>query len=142
MNLPEEKFADVEGHDTTAQEIVRGFQGLHKLDRTERYELLADLYRDGAGSDAAYVLLSELAKLLHSLDGEVGLDVTYIVGSIQIECLKFEASKYRDIAIKVCRKKDLVRTAEFISQWEHHCRSDDDLNEAKKLQRELLELSL
>lgn len=142
MNLPEEKFENVEGHDTTVKEIVSGFEELQKLGRTDRYELLADLYRDEAGSDAAYVLLPELTKLLDSLDGEVGLDVAYIVGSIQIECLRFEISKYRNLAIKACSKKDLIRTAKFISRWENHCRDDDDLKEVKKLQCELLKLSV
>ena len=137
MEIIKKEFADVEGHDTTVKEIVKGFQDLEELERIERYELLADLYRDDAASEAAYVLLPNLVLLLDSLEGEVGLDVACIVGLIQVECLKLNVSDYRGFAMKVCGEVELKKVIQLISQWSNCCLNNDDLGEVKNIEKEL-----
>jgi len=76
----------VHGHDTHIEALRLDLQELPQLSKADRYELLADLHRDDATSDAGFVLLPQLLKLIPSLSAEAQLDVLYIIARIQIDC--------------------------------------------------------
>ena len=82
------RYAETTGSNCSVSEIAEALMRLRASSFHERYDVYAELFREDWATNAGYVLLPGLSGSLDGTVDAVGLEVAFVVGSIQISVLK------------------------------------------------------
>lgn len=128
----------VMGNDCTVQEIAEAFENLKSLDRNERHDFYAEIYREGWPTDAGYVLLPHLWASLRDIEDQVDLEAAYLVGLIQESIAENPGTGFHwEIVEPYSKPQCLGRTIEFLRKGTPFCNAHMPVEDCELLIMEL-----
>ncbi len=111
-----ENFTDV------AEDIAKDLRVLKNLDFDHRYDIYAELFREGLATDAGYMLLPTLWQCLGEISDRIDLEVAYIIGSIQNSFLNDSDSASFEVTVSPYLHRDrLLKIIDCLSSGRHLC---------------------
>lgn len=119
FKLPEEHLSFKAGM-CSAGDLAELFRDLRNLDTLTRYEIYTALHREYWATDAGYLFLPELIKILDTPHDLIDLEVVYYTGSIQLSALEGDKLTKHLLLPHISEHK-LKRTLSFLETGIQFC---------------------
>ncbi len=116
------RYAETTGSNCSVSEIAEALMRLRASSFDERYDVYAELFREDWATNAGYVLLPALSGSLDGTVDVVGLEVAFVVGSIQIAVLKDRGlGEFEPIVAPCVIPSCLSRTIQHLKKGARFC---------------------
>jgi hypothetical protein len=117
-----------------AADIAAALSGLKQLDFDSRYDIYAELFREGWATDIGYALLPALWASIAGVTDRVDAEVAYVIGSIQRSFLDDHASSaYLHSAGQFVSRDCLLKTIDRLRSSARFCNETLPLEHCQEL---------
>ena len=117
-----------------SEDVARALSNLKSLEFDARYDIYAELFREGWATDLGYTLLPALWACVGEVTDRVDLEVAYVIGSIQRSFLEDpDPAVFESIVAPFVHRDRLHQTIDRLNSAERFCNQNLPWDQCREL---------